>query len=148
MRKAIASFPSTGGTFVEREVHVLTDMKQFPEYEKLYPTYAKMVKKNFKNILDEGEIIIVQSTGGYCTESGDIKVVKYLDAPNWTVEKKDEIEKDFILILSLMGMDIPSNFEDIVQFIYEDVCETADPENWSQGDVVIGFRRWIESQSK
>lgn len=148
MRKAIASFPSKNGTFQEVEVNVLTDMSQFPQYEKAYPTYAKMVKKNFKNILDGGEIIIVQSTGGYCTEAGDIKIVKYLDTPNWTVEKKDEIEKVFIHALSLMGMDVPSNFEDIVQFIYEDVCETADPENWSSGDVVIGFRRWIESQSK
>lgn len=66
---------------------------------------------------------------------------------NWSVEKKDEIEKQFIDIVTQIGMDIPSNFEDIVQFIYEDVCETADPENWSQGDVAIGFRRWIESKA-
>jgi len=65
---------------------------------------------------------------------------------NWTVEKKDEIEKTFINLLASIGMDVPSNFEDIVQHIYEDVCETADPVNWSQGDVVIGFRRWIESK--
>jgi hypothetical protein len=64
---------------------------------------------------------------------------------NWTVEKKDEIEKIFISEISKLGMDIPSNFEDIVQFIYKDVCEVADEKYWHSGDVVIGFRRWIES---
>jgi len=66
---------------------------------------------------------------------------------NYTVEKKDEIEKIFIGMLSRITMDIPENYEDIVQYIYEDVCETADENNWSDGDVVIGFRRWIESRS-
>ena len=51
---------------------------------------------------------------------------------NWTVEKKDEIEKRFINLITKIGMDIPSNFEDIVQFIYEDVCETADEKNWHE----------------
>ena len=41
-------------------------------------------------------------------------------------------------------MDVPSNFEDIVQFVFEDVCTTADPNDWNDADVVIGFRRWIE----
>jgi len=71
-----------------------------------------------------------------------------MSAPNWTVEKKDEIERDFIILTTRIGIDIPSNFEDIVQFIYEDVCETADPEEWHDGDVAIAFRRWIESKSE
>jgi isopropylmalate/homocitrate/citramalate synthase len=75
-----------------------------------------------------------------------IKINTKMSKTNWTVEKKDEIEKTFINLLASIGMDVPSNFEDIVQHIYEDVCETADPVNWSQGDVVIGFRRWIESK--
>jgi hypothetical protein len=66
---------------------------------------------------------------------------------NWTVEKKDEIEKGFISIIKTIGMDVPNNYEDIVQFIYEDVCETADEENWHNGDIVIGFRRWIEEKN-
>jgi hypothetical protein len=45
-------------------------------------------------------------------------------------------------------MDIPSNYEDIVQDCFEDIHETADPVNWSNGDVSIAFRRWIEKQSK
>jgi hypothetical protein len=67
---------------------------------------------------------------------------------NWSVEKKDEIEKIFINLITSIGMDIPNNFEEIVQDIYEDVCETADPINWSDGDVAIGFRRWIENQTR
>jgi len=67
---------------------------------------------------------------------------------NWTTLKKDEIEKMLIDIWGNIGMDIPSNFEEIVQDCYEDVCETADPENWHSGDVIIAFRRWIENQTK
>lgn len=65
---------------------------------------------------------------------------------NWSVEKKDEIEKILINLWKSMGMDIPSNYESIVQFCYEDVCETACPLNWHDGDVAIAFRRWIESK--
>ena len=46
---------------------------------------------------------------------------------NWTVEKKDRIEGMLIDMWRTIGMDIPDNFEDIVQDCYEDVCETADP---------------------
>jgi hypothetical protein len=61
-------------------------------------------------------------------------------------KKKDKIEKMLIDIWTSIGMDIPNNFEDIVQFCYEDVCDTADAENWHRGDVVIAFRRWIEGE--
>lgn len=60
-------------------------------------------------------------------------------------EKKYEIEVILVNMLTKIDMDIPDNFEDIVQYCYEDVCETADPNNWSNGDVTIAFRRWIES---
>ena len=65
---------------------------------------------------------------------------------NWTLEKKDSIESILINLYTNIGMDIPSNHEDIVQYCYEDVCETADPVNWSIGDVVTGFRRFIEEK--
>jgi hypothetical protein len=68
------------------------------------------------------------------------------EGTNWTVEKKDEIEEILFGIFSNIGMDAPNNYEDIVQFVYEDVCETADEEDWTSGDVAIGFRRWIESK--
>lgn len=79
-------------------------------------------------------------------ESGKYKIV---DNPfeNWTVEKKDEIERILISLWATIGMDIPTNYENIVQDVYEDVCETADTQNWNNSDVVIGFRRWIEKQN-
>lgn len=67
---------------------------------------------------------------------------------NWTVEKKDKIEYILIGMWRSLGIDIPNNYEDIVQDCYEDVCETADPINWHSGDVAIAFRRWIEAQTK
>jgi hypothetical protein len=66
---------------------------------------------------------------------------------NWTVEKKDEVERMLITMWRTIGMDIPENFEVIVQDCYEDVCECADPVNWHSGDVAIAFRRWIEAQT-
>ena len=65
----------------------------------------------------------------------------------WTVETKDEIERILFTKWKVFGMDIPANFEEIVQFCYEDVGEAADPDNWHDGDVAIAFRRWIEEQS-
>lgn len=82
---------------------------------------------------------------------GDIFVHgKYIERiyKNWSVEKKDEIERILINKWSSIGMDIPSNYEDIVQDCYEDVCETADEINWHEGDVAIAFRRWIEAQGE
>jgi hypothetical protein len=67
---------------------------------------------------------------------------------NWTVEKKNEIESILIGLWRGIGMDIPENFEVIVQDCYKDVCETADPVNWHSGDVAIAFRRWIEAQTR
>jgi len=60
------------------------------------------------------------------------------------IKKKDEIESLLIDIFDRIGIETPSNYEDIVQFVFEDVCETADPVNWNNDDVAIGFRRWIE----
>ena len=59
---------------------------------------------------------------------------------------KDEIESQLIQLFGYIGMDIPSNYEDIVQYIYEDILDAADVDNWNHSDVVIGFRRYIESK--
>ena len=59
---------------------------------------------------------------------------------------KDEIELQLIQLFGYIGMDIPSNYEDIVQYIYEDILDAADVDNWNHSDVVIGFRRYIESK--
>jgi len=46
-----------------------------------------------------------------------------------------------------IGIDRPENHDEIVEFIINDVNDTADPENWHSGDVAIAFRRWIESKA-
>jgi hypothetical protein len=61
--------------------------------------------------------------------------------------KKEEICSLLIDNFDRMNMDVPNNIDDILEFVYEDVCETADQENWNDADVVIGFRRWIESRN-
>jgi len=63
-------------------------------------------------------------------------------------KKKDEIESLLIDIFDRINIAIPSNHEDITQFVFEDVCDTADPVEWHDGDVAIGFRRWIEAQGE
>lgn len=73
----------------------------------------------------------------------DHDIVKIIPTENF--EMRDEVERMVIDIFTRIGCDIPDNWEDIVQFIYEDVLETADKNNWHSGDVAIGFRRWIES---
>ena len=62
------------------------------------------------------------------------------------INKKDLVEKIFIDLISRMGMEIPNNYEDIVQYIFEDILDCAD-DNFSEGDVVIGFRRFIEQKN-
>lgn len=82
------------------------------------------------------------------SEQEDPNVIDWEKESNANTAKKDEIERRFINMITRIGMDIPSNFESIVQFIFEDVCETADPDNWHDGDIAIAFRRWIESKDE
>lgn len=67
-------------------------------------------------------------------------------AQNMNTKKKDEVEKILIQKITSLGMDIPNNLEDIVQYCFEDILECADKDNWSDGDVTIAFRRWIEGE--
>ena len=64
-----------------------------------------------------------------------------------SIGMRDEIESIVIDIFARIGCDLPDNWEDIVQFVYEDILDTADNNNWNNDDVIIGFRRWIESKS-
>ena len=60
------------------------------------------------------------------------------------MSKEREITEMLIDIFDRINIDTPSNFDDILEFVVEDVEETADKENWHDGDVAIAFRRWIE----
>lgn len=59
--------------------------------------------------------------------------------------KKEEITSLLIDIFDRINIDTPSNFDNILEFVYDDVCESADKIDWHDGDVAIAFRRWIES---
>ena len=60
---------------------------------------------------------------------------------------KDEISIMLIEIFCRIGIDIPSNFDQILDFLVDDVHSSADKENWHNEDVSIAFRRWIESNT-
>jgi hypothetical protein len=89
---------------------------------------------------------------------GDIfmhgKYVTLIDSKNTNLidskdtKKKKEIISDVIDIFDRIGIDTPQNFDEIADFIYIDVCESADPINWHSGDVAIAFRRWIQSKGE
>jgi hypothetical protein len=61
--------------------------------------------------------------------------------------KRKEIDLSVRVIYMNIGIDAPHNHEEILDFICNDVEETADPIEWHSGDVSIAFRRWIEAQS-
>jgi len=63
-------------------------------------------------------------------------------------KKKMDITGFLIDIFDRINIDTPNNFDEILEFVYNDVCETADKKNWHDGDVAIAFRRWIESNTK
>ena len=58
-----------------------------------------------------------------------------------------DVQAILYIMYASIGMDKPLNHEDILSFVANDVMETADPVNWSNGDVAIAFRRWLESKS-
>lgn len=65
-----------------------------------------------------------------------------------TKEFKTDVNVHLTHIYQAIGIDRPSNHNEILDFVTNDVQETADPLNWHSGDVAIAFRRWIEAQSE
>ena len=57
------------------------------------------------------------------------------------------IEDELFIIYFSIGIDVPSNHEEIIQFIKNDIEESADLLNWTSEDVKIGFRRFLEAYS-
>lgn len=57
--------------------------------------------------------------------------------------KKKEIEGLLLCIYMNMGMDRPANHSEILDFVYDDVDDVA----WTDGDVAIAFRRFVENRS-
>jgi hypothetical protein len=63
-------------------------------------------------------------------------------------EMKADVEAMLFDIYKHIGIDKPENHDDILNFVFNDVVEAADPEGWHSGDVAIGFRRWMENKEK
>ena len=76
------------------------------------------------------------------TEHSDLNFFKPLNA-----EMFDEVDRLLVDNFDRLGMDLPNNFEEILDFVYWDIHDTAEKDNWNDRDVIIAFRRWIESQS-
>jgi hypothetical protein len=58
---------------------------------------------------------------------------------------RQEIERFLLAILyPSMGIDRPSNHDEILDMVYLDVLESADPESWNDDDIRIAFRRFLE----
>lgn len=59
---------------------------------------------------------------------------------------RTDVNAHLMDIYSGIGIDRPINHDQILDFVAEDIQESADPLNWHSGDVAIAFRRWIEAQ--
>jgi hypothetical protein len=106
----------------------------------------------FDNLLDMGLVFLdeewtIETPNGQYgfNDVDEVDIKEYIEDKN-SFKTKDEIEFTLIEKWKQFGMDVPKNYEDIVQFCYEDILETADKNNWHDGDVAIAFRRWIESK--
>jgi len=56
-----------------------------------------------------------------------------------------EISNELMNIYLLLGIDKPTNHEDIIQFVSEDVEVSTNTEAYTSEDIKIAFRRLIET---
>ena len=57
---------------------------------------------------------------------------------------RKEVVTHLFIMLTKLGIDKPSTFDDIVDFIVGDIQDSADTIGWHTGDIEIGFRRYLE----
>ena len=60
-------------------------------------------------------------------------------------DSKSDIGDAVSELLTKIGMDKPANYDEMVEFIFNDVKETASDE-WTSEDIIIAFRRFIEKK--
>jgi hypothetical protein len=83
---------------------------------------------------------IVEALGALILVKDDIKTIS-------NNKVKDDVEKQLInLYTKKMGIDIPENHEDITQYVYEYILDVVGVGNYSDQDIAIGFRQWIENK--
>jgi hypothetical protein len=108
---------------------------------------------NYDNSDFDGELVMYHYTCNQCGIEGSEYFSLKFEGHNIEIEEigKDMgedttyaiVDEYLSSILNNIQMDKPENFHDIVEFISKNIEETADF-NFSYGDVVIGFRRFIE----
>lgn len=62
-------------------------------------------------------------------------------------EFTEQVEAHLFDIYNAIGIDKPENHDTILEFVANDVLETADLLKWHSGDVSIAFRRWMEQSN-
>lgn len=81
-------------------------------------------------------------------EHGDEKLPS-IDSHLFHYRKKTKIIASMLFdIFQRIQIDRPDNFDEILNFVVDDVDETADRFHWHDGDVAIAFRRYIESKDR
>ena len=78
MQKAIVSYPSKGSTN-EVERFIIKEAGQMEHYKECFPLHYPHIKSHFHRELNEGNILIINDKGGWCIETENIKIVKYID---------------------------------------------------------------------
>lgn len=61
-------------------------------------------------------------------------------------DKIKEVEHELKLIYQKIGIDTPRNHDKILDFVYSDVNDCADKEDWHSGDVAIAFSRFLQRE--
>lgn len=77
MLRAIVQY-AQGETTKDVEQDVITKKEQLADYKRKYPLYYSLVKENFLREIKQGNFILVNSKGGWCTQSEDIKIIRYI----------------------------------------------------------------------
>lgn len=84
MKTALVEFPiltDNENRVVETETferQIIEDKRQFEDYKKSFPLQFGIVEKFFKRELENGEKIIINNKGGWCTETDTIKIKQFI----------------------------------------------------------------------
>lgn len=85
------------------------------------------------------------------------EMTAYMDGGRTIKLERDEIceanmklfiEGELLRLFTSVGMDKPTNFQEIADFVFYDMIDTADLSRYNNADVTIGFRRWMEAQNQ
>lgn len=95
----------------------------------------------------DGNSQLIDSCDGLLNMLGDILTIHEDIRTQSNNKVKDDVEKQLIhLYTQKMGIDIPENHEDITQDVYEYILDVVGVGNYSDQDIAIGFRQWIEKK--